>query len=99
MEADLIIINEYCRKINLEPSFFDLLEENDLITIFIEEGERYFPSSELNALEKYIRLYYDLSINMEGIDVIRNLQNRIQALEDRINLLRQRLKIYESDVF
>lgn len=99
MEADLIIINEYCRKVNLEPSFFDLLEENDLITILIEEGERYFPSSELNDLEKYIRLYYDLSINMEGIDVIRNLQNRIQTLEERINLLHQRLRIYESDVF
>ena len=99
MQADLIIINEYCRKTNLEPVFFDLLEENDLITIYIEEGERYFPSSELSELEKYIRLYYDLSINMEGIDVIRNLQSRIQMLEDRINLLHQRLRIYESDMF
>lgn len=99
MQADLIIINEYCRKTNLEPVFFDLLEENGLITIYIEEDERYFPSSELNDLEKYVRMYYDLSINMEGIDVIRNLQSRIQALEDRINLLHQRLRIYESDVF
>lgn len=99
MQVDLIIINEYCRKTNLEPVFFDLLEENDLITIYIEEGERYFPSSELNDLEKYIRMYYDLSINMEGIDVIRNLQSRIQVLEDKINLLHQRLKIYENDMF
>lgn len=95
----MIVINEYCKSTHVEPSFFDLLEENDLITIYIEEGERYFPSSELNDLEKYIRLYYDLSINMEGIDAIRHLQGRIQALEDRIDRLRQRLRIYESEGF
>lgn len=97
MQTDLIVINEYCKSTHVEPLFFDLLEENDLITIYIEEGERYFPSSELNDLEKYIRLYYDLSINMEGIDAIRHLQGRIQALEDRIDRLRQRLRIYESE--
>lgn len=99
MHTDLIIINEYCRKTNLEPAFFDLLEENDLITIYIEEGERYFSESQLYDLEKYIRLYYDLSINMEGIDVICNLQDRILALEKEIALLREKLNIYGPDAY
>lgn len=99
MHTDLIIINEYCRKTNLEPAFFDLLEENDLITIYIEEGERYFSESQLYDLEKYVRLYYDLSINMEGIDVICNLQNRIFALEKEITFLREKLNIYGPDMF
>lgn len=99
MHTDFIIINEYCQKTRLEPSFFDLLAENDLITIYSEEGDRYFLSSQLYDVEKYIRLYYDLSINMEGIDVIRNLQDRIEDLEAQINLLHEKLKIYEPDVF
>jgi len=99
MHTDLIIVSEYCQKTNLELSFFDLLEENDLITIYIENGERYFPSSQLYNLEKYTRLYYDLSINVEGIDVICNLQDRIQALEEEIASLREKLSLYGTDIF
>jgi len=99
MHTDLIIVNEYCQKANLESVFFDLLEENGLITIYIEEGERYFPSSQLYQLEKYIRLYYDLSINIEGIDVICNLQDKIYELEKEIASLRQRLNVFDMDTF
>lgn len=96
MQTDLIIVSEYCRKTNLDPVFLNQLEETGLITIFIENGERSFPTSELPDLEKYIRMYYDLSINVEGIDVIRNLQRKIEEMEEEILYLRNKLKIYES---
>ncbi len=99
MQPDIIIVSEYCRKINLDPSFLYELEESGLISISIEDGEKYFESSQLPVLEKYIRMHYDLSINVEGIDVIQNMQNRMTELEERIIHLRNRLRIYESDFF
>ncbi len=99
MEADLIIVSEYCRKTNIDPVFFHQLEEGGLITIFIEDGEKYFPSSQLPDLEKYARLYYDLSINIEGIDVIRNLQDRIRELYQEINHLKHKLTVYDRGFF
>ena len=34
------------------------------------EDEKYIVASELRELEQYTRMYYDLSINIEGIDTI-----------------------------
>ncbi len=95
MQTDLIIVSEYCRKTNLDPFFLNQLEDTGLITIYIEDGERYFPTSELPDLERYIRMYYDLSINVEGIDAIRHLQHHIVELQEELNYLRSKLKLYE----
>jgi len=95
MQTDYIIINEYCRKTNLDPSFFFLLEEGGLISVYAEEGEKYFPASQLADLERYSRMYYDLSINIEGIDAIHHLLERMNGLQEEIETLRNRLRLYE----
>lgn len=70
MQTELIIVSEYCHKCHIEPSFIDLLEEGGLINVHTEGGEHYLLLSELPNVERYSRMYYDLSINMEGIDAI-----------------------------
>lgn len=67
MQTDLVIVSEYCQKCHIDPSFIILLEEGGLIDINITDGERYLFSSQLRDLEQYTRMYYDLSINIEGI--------------------------------
>jgi len=95
MRTDFIIVSEYCQKTNLDPSFFILLEEGGLINVYIEEGEKYFPASQLTELESYSRLYYDLSINVEGIDAIRHMLGRMKELQEEIEFLKRRLRLYE----
>lgn len=99
MKTDYIILREYTQQTNLEPAFFIQLEESGLIDIQIIDGEKLFPSSQLTDLEKYARMYYDLSINMEGIDAIHNILNRMKELQSELYYLRTRLRIYESDGF
>lgn len=70
MQTELIIVSEYCHKCHIEPSFIDLLEEGGLIEVRTEGGEHYLLASQLPDVERYSRMYYDLSINMEGIDAI-----------------------------
>ena len=67
MQTDLVIVSEYCQKCHIDPSFIILLEEGGLIDINITDGERYLFSSQLRDLEQYTRMYYDLSINIEGM--------------------------------
>lgn len=99
MKTDLIIISEYCQKCHIDPSFILLLEEVGLIEISQVKGKRYLIASQLQNLEQYTRMYYDLSINIEGIDAIHHLLNRMTTLQDEISHLRSKLKIYESDSF
>ena len=72
MQTDLVIVSEYCQKCHIDPSFIILLEEGGLIDINITDGERYLFSSQLRDLEQYTRMYYDLSINIEGIEAIQS---------------------------
>lgn len=95
MQTELIIISEYCRNSHVDPSFLLLLEEGGLIDILEVEDEQYLNSSQLPELEQYTRMYYDLSINIEGIDAIRHLLKRIDALHYEINDLKSRLRLYE----
>ena len=79
MQTDLVIVSEYCQKCHIDPSFIILLEEGGLIDINITDGERYLFSSQLRDLEQYTRMYYDLSINIEGIEAIHHMLNRMRT--------------------
>ncbi|MCL1934285.1 MAG: chaperone modulator CbpM [Candidatus Azobacteroides sp.] len=92
---EFIIIEEYIRHSHIEPQFIALLEENDLIHPKAIENKRYLHPDELSDLERYARLYYDLSINIEGIDAIHHLLERIRALQEEMQDLRNRLQLWE----
>ncbi len=96
METDLIIVSEYCRKSHIDPSFITLLETEGLINTRVIEGIHYLLSSQLCEVERYSRMYYDLSINIEGIDAIRHLLEKMENLQKELSLLRNRLRLYEG---
>ena len=94
MQTELIIVSEYCHKCNIEPSFIELLQEGGLIEVHIEGGEHYLLVSQLPEVERYSRMYYDLSINMEGIDAIHHLLERMESMRKEINSLQSQLLVY-----
>ena len=95
MQRDLVIVSEYCRKCHVDPSFIVLLEEGGLIDVRVADGERCLLSSQLGDVERYARMYYDLSINVEGIEAINHLLERMRDLQDEVRSLRGRLRVYE----
>ena len=97
MQTDLIIVSEYCRICHIEPSFLYLLQKGGLIEIDTVEGESYLPASQLYDVERYTRMYYDLSINIEGIDAIHHLLGRVESLQQEVNRLKSKLRLYETE--
>ena len=97
MDTELIIISEYCEKSHTDPTFLLSLEEGGLIEIRTVDGERYLLSSQLRELERYSHLYYDLSINIEGIDAIRHLLERMDSLQREVRRLHRKLRGYQPD--
>ena len=96
MQTELIIVSEYCHKCHIEPSFIDLLEEGGLIEVRTEGGEHYLLASQLPDVERYSRMYYDLSINIEGIDAIHHLLERMESMQQEIYSLHSRLRLFED---
>ncbi len=97
MKTGLIIIQEYCNYSQVEPSFINLLEDEGLIELEIVDGEQYIRESQLQDLERFANWYYDLSINIEGIDVIQNLLHKVQNLEQELYSLRKLQSLHHKD--
>ena len=95
MQTDLIVISEYCRNCHVDPSFIGMLEAEGLINLRTIEDEKYIVASELRELEQYTRMYYDLSINIEGIDTIHHLLDRIRDMQREIMDLRSKLRLFQ----
>lgn len=50
MQSDLIIINDFCDRCHVDPSFITELEEDGLIEVRVIDEERYLPASQLAEL-------------------------------------------------
>ena len=97
MQNELIIVSEYCDKCHIEPEFIGMLQEGGLIDVLTQNGIQYLTTDELPDVERYSRLYYDLDINMEGIDAILHLLERMGEMQREIEYLRNRLRLFDVD--
>jgi len=98
MEANrLIAIDEFCPRHDIELSFISLLDQNGLITISTIQETGYIDAEQIRQIEKIIRFYYDLDINLEGIETINHLLQRIAFLQEENISLKNRLRLYESN--
>ncbi len=94
---NLISENEFCENHNIEISFIRSVQEIGLIEIEIIEETGYIHENQLQELERIIRLYNELDINLEGIETIFHLLQRITHMQDEITILKNRLRFYEGN--
>lgn len=59
------------------------------------ENDFYILDEEITEIERMHRLHDDLGINLEGLDVIKEMLNRLQKMEEEMAYLKKRLNIYE----
>jgi hypothetical protein len=93
----LIAIEEFCTSHDIEISFIHSLQQTGLIEITTIKETGFIDTGQLQQLEKFIRLYYELDINLEGIETITHLLQRIKSLQDEIITLKNRLRFYETN--
>lgn len=96
-KEQLIPTQTICSCYNIEISFVDSLNKMGLIHIVIIEEHQYIHQDQISDLEKIIRLYNELDVNLEGIDVVFNLLEKEQQLRDELNALKNRLRRYENE--
>ena len=85
---DMIPAKDFCLYHNIEYSFIASLEDSGLITVTSVEESAFIPAEELDKLEKFVRLHYELEINIEGIETIYHLLQKIEQMQREILQLR-----------
>lgn len=94
--TDLIPIQLVCRHYKIPFAFVNTLQEYQLVKFTVEKGDFFIHKEHLIKVEKIVRLYYDLDINMEGIDAIYNLLEQVNAMKLEIRNLNNKLRLYED---
>lgn len=94
-QGDYITITKFCSSHRITTQFIIKLHEFGLLDVVKKKKEYYLSYEELPKAEKIVRLYKDLDINLEGIEVINQLLHRIESLHEEIISLKNRLRLYE----
>lgn len=87
-----------CQHYQVELSFIHSLEQYGLLKTIKVEADEFIEADALESLEKFIRMHYDLDINLQGIEAIGFLLERVQEMKQEIAHLKSRLTIYEDSV-
>ena len=92
----LIPLSSLYNHYNVEMSFIYNLNEIGLIEILTIDETKYIKPDAIYEIEKMIRMHQDLAVNIEGIDVVFNLLQKIDNLQNELISVKNRLRLYES---
>ena len=92
----LISIQQFCTYYEIEFSFIESLYDHGLIEIITVEETRFIHPDKMGNLEKMVRLHHDLNLNIEGIDVVSNLLQKINEMQKELTILKNKLRLYED---
>lgn len=95
-EEHLIALDEFCVHYKVEQAFVWSLHEAGLVKIATIEDCNYVEEEKLSVLEKFTRFYYEMDINIEGIEAINHLLEQMGEMRHELISLRNRLRFYEE---
>ena len=86
-----------CDLYQIEISFFKELNEEGLIELVSRQNSMYVHEEKLYKVERIIRIHRELNVNIEGIDVVLNLLDKVDKLQNEVYSMQSRLRLYEDD--
>ena len=93
---ELIPVYSFCVNHKIESSFIESLNQYGLVEITTIKEQSYFAENQLDEVERMVRLHYDLDINLEGIEAIGHLLEKIKEMQTHTTQLQNRLSLYEN---
>lgn len=87
-KGNWISVEECCVYYSIETSFVHKLDEHGLIELNRSDEAVFIAFEQLSDLEKYMHLHYELEINLEGLETIKHLLDRVHDLQKEVNRLK-----------
>lgn len=87
----------YCQHEELDITFVQALSERGLIHVVVEQERACIAPEQLPRLEQLARMHFDLDINLEGLEAISHLLERMEHMQREMRALQARLRMYEGE--
>ncbi|OFY84764.1 MAG: MerR family transcriptional regulator [Bacteroidetes bacterium RIFCSPLOWO2_12_FULL_35_15] len=94
---NLISVDVFCTNHNIEISFVRSLQKMGMIEIATIKETEFIEVNQLQQLEKIIRFHYELDINLEGIETITHLLQKVNSMQNEISALKNKLRLYDEN--
>ena len=95
--GNLIALEVFATHQGVETTFVHALYERGLIQITVVQEQYFLEPEQLSRVEQLARMHYDLEINLEGLEAISHLLDRMDEAQEEARKLRERLRIYEQE--
>ena len=95
--AIYITASDFCFHYGVERSFIYAVAPIGFNTVGGAGRRCLMTLEQLTDLEKYTRLHYELEINPEGIEAITYLLQRMTQMEEELQVLKAKLRLYEEN--
>lgn len=92
-----ITIEEFCNHHGVEAQLIREFADFGLVHLQTEQDQEVLVGSEINRVERMLRLAQDLDLNPEGIDIILNMRQELLRLRRRTQRLQNRLRQLEQE--
>ncbi|SHN30224.1 MerR HTH family regulatory protein [Cyclobacterium lianum] len=94
-DKSYIPVDLFCETCGVEISFVRELSDYGLCEVIIVEEKSYILPDQVAELERLSRLHYDMEINLEGLQAIVHLQEKIKALKEEVDMLNRKLNRHQ----
>ena len=88
MEKTLFRVIDICKTNNIEYTFVHELHSNGLIQIIVKEEQEYLEEEQVYHVERFSTWHYELDLNVQGIEVVSNLIDKIEELQRELKALK-----------
>jgi phage terminase small subunit len=95
-KENLILVSHYCQQTRTSIEFIESLQDYGFIQVLLIEERNYVHSQDITEIERINRLQEELGINLEGIDAINHVLQKVNQLEKELKMVKERLRIYEQ---
>ncbi|KAA5545718.1 chaperone modulator CbpM [Adhaeribacter rhizoryzae] len=91
-----IAIEEFCSHHGVEVTLIREFAAFGLVPLHVEDNREFLPDKAITRLERTLRLFHDLEVNKEGIEVILHMRKQLKKLRREHNLLQHQLQQLEN---
>jgi hypothetical protein len=95
MSSELYRLTEYCTVHQLDRTFVQSLEEEGLIMVVHREEDSFVEEEQLRQLEVFTRWHLDMGVNIQGIDAMHHLVDRLREISRELDAVKLKLRLYE----
>jgi hypothetical protein len=91
-----IAIEEFCHHHGVEVNLIREFADFGLFALHVQDNQEFVPGAAINRLERMLRLFQELEVNKEGIEVILHMRRRLKKLRQKHAQLQYRLQQLEQ---